>query len=133
MNAKEKAPTSAATLTEAGVEIAACGRAAISYDHITTAAAGRQIKIADYLSYGQENAIPRRELERLTSMDGRTVRLMIERERRAGTPICADNATGYFLPSTAAEKAACVRSMRHRAGEILRTARAIERGAALDY
>lgn len=126
MNTKEKAPTSAATLAEAGAEIAACGRAAISYDHITTAAAGRQIKIADYLSYGQENAIPRRELERLTSMDGRTVRLMIERERRAGIPICADNATGYYLPSTADEKAACVRSMRHRAGEIMKTARAIE-------
>ena len=132
MSAKEKARPAGGT-AERAAETAAFGGAAISYDYLTTTAAGRQIKIADYLSYGQENAIPRRELERLTSMDGRTVRLMIERERRAGTPICADNATGYFLPSTAAEKAACVRSMRHRAGEILRTARAIERGAALDY
>ena len=59
-------------------------------------------------------------------MDGRTVRLMIERERRAGTPICADNLSGYYLPATEDERAACVRSMRHRAGEIMRTARAIE-------
>ena len=89
---------------ERAAETAAFSGAAISCNHSNTAAAGRQIKIADYLSHGQENAIPRRELERLTSMDGRTVRLMIERERRAGTPICADNATGYFLPSTAAER-----------------------------
>ena len=126
MNAKEKAPTSAATLAEAATETAAFGGATISCNHSTTAAAGRQIKIADYLSHGQENAIPRRELERLTSMDGRTVRLMIERERRAGTPICADNLSGYYLPATEDERAACVRSMRHRAGEIMRTARAIE-------
>ena len=84
------------------------------------------MKISDLLSYGRENAIPRGELEKLTGLDGRTVRLMIERERRAGMPICADNTTGYYLPSTTDEKAACVQSLRHRAGEIMKTARAIE-------
>ena len=125
MSTKEKTRPGAGT-PERATETAACSRAAISCNNFTTAAAGRQIKIADYLSHGQENAIPRRELERLTSMDGRTVRLMIERERRAGTPICADNLSGYYLPATEDERAACVRSMRHRAGEIMRTARAIE-------
>lgn len=125
MNAKEKAPTSAATLTEAA-ETAAFGRAAISYDYLTTTVAGRQRRVSDFLSRGRENAVPLRHLKKLLEVDGRTVRLMIERERRAGIPICADNATGYYLPSTADEKAACVRSMRHRAGEIMKTARAIE-------
>ena len=46
---------------------------------------GGQRKVADLLSHGRENAIPRRELERLTGLDGRTVRLMIERERREGS------------------------------------------------
>lgn len=126
MNTKEKAPTSAATLTEAA-ETAAFGRAAISYDYLTTTVAGRQRRVSDFLSIGRENAVPLRHLKKLLEVDGRTVRLMIERERRAGIPICADNATGYYLPSTADEKAACVRSMRHRAGEIMKTARAIER------
>ena len=126
MNTKEKAPTSAATLTEAA-ETAAFGRAAISYDYLTTTVAGRQRRVSDFLSRGRENAVPLRHLKKLLEVDGRTVRLMIERERRAGIPICADNATGYYLPSTADEKAACVRSMRHRAGEIMTTARAIER------
>ena len=95
--------------------------------HITQAPGG-QWGIADLLLPGRENAIPRRELERLTGLDGRTVRLMIERERREGRPILADNATGYYLPATEYEKASCVRSMRHRAAEILAAARAIERG-----
>ena len=95
--------------------------------HITQAPGG-QWGIADLLLPGRENAIPRRELERLTGLDGRTVRLMIERERREGRPILADNATGYYLPATEHELAACVRSMRHRAAEILAAARAIERG-----
>lgn len=91
-----------------------------------TQALGGQWKVADLLSRGRENAIPRRELEKLTGLDGRTVRLMIERERREGSPILADNATGYYLPATEHERAACVRSMRHRAGEIMKSAQAIE-------
>lgn len=67
---------------------------------------GGQRKVADLLSHGRENAIPRREL------DGRTVRLMIERERREGRPILADNA----IPATEHERAACVR---HRAAEAI--------------
>lgn len=94
--------------------------------HITQALGG-QWKVADLLSHGRENAIPRRELEKLTGLDGRTVRLMIERERREWRPILADNATGYYLPATEYEKASCVRSMRHRADEIRKTAEAIDR------
>ena len=86
----------------------------------------RKRKISSLLLEGRENAIPRRELERLTDLDGRTVRLMIEQERRAGIPVLADNSTGYFLPANDNERAECVRSMRHRAGEILKTAQAIE-------
>lgn len=127
MNAKEKAPTSAATLAEAATETAAFGGATISYDYLTTTAAGRQRKVSDFLSHGRENAVPLRHLKKMMETDGRTVRLMIQQERLSGIPICADNATGYYLPSTADEKAACVRSMRHRAGEIMKTARAIER------
>lgn len=99
-----------------------------SHHKHTTLGLRGQWKISDLLSYGRENAMPRRELERLTGLNGRTVRLLIERERRKGVPILADNATGYYLPATEHERAACVRSMQHRAKEILRTARAIEGG-----
>lgn len=83
--------------------------------------------ISRLLLHGQANALPRRELEALTGLDGRTVRLMIEHERRAGVPVLSDCSKGYYLPETDQETVACVRSLRHRAGEILRTAAAIER------
>ena len=131
MNTKEKAPTSAATLAEAAAETTVC-RASIPIFDCTTAAEGRQRKVSDFLSHGLENAVPLRHLKKMMETDGRTVRLMIQQERLSGMPICADNLTGYYLPATEEEKSACVRSMRHRAGEIMRTARAIERGAGID-
>lgn len=112
---------------ERAAETAAFSGAAISRNHSNTAAAGRQRRVSDLLNRGRENAVPLRHLKKLLDMDGRTVRLMIERERRAGMPICADNLTGYYLPATEEERTTCVRSMRHRAGEIMKTARAIER------
>ena len=126
MTIKENTRPSVAA-PERAMETAALSGAVISCDYSTTAAAGRQRKVSDLLNRGRENAVPLRHLKKLLEVDGRTARLMIERERREGTPICADNATGYYLPSTDEEKAACVRSMRHRAGEIMKTARAIER------
>ena len=109
------------------VETGSASRADTTSNHDSTTSIPRaQAKIADLLLPGRENAIPRRELEKLTGLDGRTVRLMIERERREGRPILADNATGYYLPATEHERAACVRSMRHRAGEIMKSAHAIE-------
>ena len=126
MTKKEKTPTSAATLTGAAAETTAC-KASIPMFDCTTAGADRQRKVSDLLNRGRENAVPLRHLKKLLEVDERTVRLMIERERRSGTPICADNRTGYYLAGTAAEKAACVRSMLHRSEEIRRTAEAIER------
>ena len=125
MNTKEKAPTSAATLTGAAAEMTAC-RASIPISDCTTAAAGRQRKVSELLNRGRENAVPLRHLKKLMETDGRTVRLMIQQERLSGMPICADNLTGYYLPATQEERTACVRSMRHRAGEIMKSAGAIE-------
>ena len=112
---------------ERAAETAACGRAAISYGYLTTTATGRQRKVSDFLSHGRENAVPLRHLKKVMEADGRTVRLMIQQERLSGMPICADNLTGYYLPATEGEKTTCVRSLRHRAEEIMKTARAIER------
>ena len=125
MTKNENTRPAGGTAERAAAEMTAC-RASIPMSDCNTAAADRQIKISAFLSHGQENAIPRRELEKLTGMDGRTVRLMIEQERRGGTPICTNNLTGYYLQATEEERTACVRSMRHRAGEIMKTARAIE-------
>lgn len=97
-----------------------------AYKSTTRSPAGQR-SIADLLGVGRENAITRRDLERLTGLDGRSVRLLIERERRAGTPICSDNQNGYYLPCCKSEKDAFVASMRHRAREIERVAAAVEK------
>lgn len=52
---------------------------------------------------------------------------MIAAERRAGAAILSNNQTGYYLPANEEEKARFVRSMRHRAKEILCAADAVEK------
>ena len=59
---------------ERATETAAFGRAAISYNYLTTVAAGRQRKVSDLLNRGRENAVPLRHLKKLMETDGRTVR-----------------------------------------------------------
>ena len=45
--------------------------------------------ISKYLLYGQQNAVPLQQLVKLSGLDNRTTRRMIEAERRTGTPICS--------------------------------------------
>ena len=125
MRGNKKTRPSAATLRRAEDKLAFCETTLSTTQSITAAPSGQR-SIADLLGTGRESAITRRDLEQLTGLDGRSVRLLIERERRAGTPILADSTNGYFLPASDDERAACVRSLRHRAREILTAARAIE-------
>ena len=83
--------------------------------------------ISRLLMRGQENAIPLRQIVKLTGINGRAVRGMIAAERLNGTPILSDNATGYYLPAIDEEKARFIRSMKHRAGEIMRVVEAVEK------
>ncbi len=97
-----------------------------SHRNCTTDCPAGQVAISDFLSCGQENALSLRHLEKIMELDGREIRRMIQSERKNGIPILADNATGYFLPGNEDERRRCVRSMRHRAHEILVAAQAIE-------
>ena len=97
------------------------------YENYTTAQSGGQGTISRLLMEGSENGLHLQDLVRLTGEDQRTVRRMIHEERRQGVPILSDNASGYFLPGSQQERDACVRSLRHRAKEILAAARAIEK------
>lgn len=127
MDENKKTRSGAGTPERARMETTS-RKASLPTSQFTTASNDRQIKVSDILHYGRENAVSLRYLTMVLQMDDRSVRLKIEQERRNGIPICADNRTGYFLPAGDHEKMACVRSMRHRAGEIMKTARAIEKG-----
>lgn len=87
MNKNEKARSTAATVKRA--EAAALGGSAASfYGEFTTTTPARQV--ADFLPHGAANAVDGRSLA--TAMGFKSVRELskrIERERRAGQPICA--------------------------------------------
>ena len=98
----------------------------------TTQSEKGQWLIAAFLLHGRENALPLRHLVAMTGQDGREIRKAIERERRAGALIVSDNRHGYWLADSPAEAQKFARSMHHRAREILRTARAIEKTVSLN-
>ena len=82
--------------------------------------------IHEYLSIGQENARTGRELCDLLRITPRDLTAAIERERRAGQPICASTGSpaGYFLAANRQEMERYCCSLRRRAGEIHKTRRA---------
>ena len=92
----------------------------------------QSVKIADFLSQGESNAVPLRHLRELVHLPARTVRLMIRQERLHGVPILESSSAtgGYFLPGNDHERARCVRRLRKRAAEINRVADCVE-GAAV--
>lgn len=97
------------------------------YGQSNTQTVGRQFKIEALLMTGKENGLRLSDLVRLLDWTGRDVRREIQFERLQGVPILSDNVNGYFLPSTPEERAACVRSLRNRAKEIMATAEALDR------
>ncbi len=123
---KEKARQDAATSKRAkGESHWASGN---PYQKSNTERGGGQAGgIAALLLAGSGNGLHLQDLVRLTGLTEREVRLQIHAERRQGVPILSDNASGYFLPGSQQEREACVRSLRHRAKEILAAARAIEK------
>lgn len=91
----------------------------------TPAPQGQALKISGLLSHGAENGVTLHHLEKLTNLDGRTVRLMIRQERLGGVPICEDSRSGYYMPSSADERDTCAKRLRHRAAQIVKVADAI--------
>ena len=93
----------------------------------TTDYKNTQSGIASLLMHGAENGLHLSDLARLTGWTEREVRKVIHEERRKGVPILSNNRDGYYLPGNETERTHCVRSLRHRAHEILAAAEAIEK------
>lgn len=125
MNKNEKARSTAVTVKRA--EAAALGGSAASfYGEFTTTTPARQV--ADFLPHGAANAVDGRSLA--TAMGFKSVRELskrIERERRAGQPICAavsGEHRGYFI-GDAEELRLYLHSLDRRLREVRRTRDAI--------
>lgn len=131
MTPKEKAHHTAATVGWAGMETAA-GQAVISCLHCTTGNTDRQdrLKISDVLPRDRKNALKMHDLKELFGEDSRTIRLMIQKERRC-VPILSDNSSGYWISDDPSEVQEFSRSMKSRSKQIWRTASNVEKAAGL--
>ena len=125
MPKSEKARSTAATVKRA--EAAALGGSAASFfGEFTTTTPARQV--ADFLPHGAANAVDGRSFA--TAMGFKSVRELskrIERERRAGQPICAavsGEHRGYFIGDTE-ELRLYLHSLDRRLREVRRTRDAI--------
>jgi len=88
--------------------------------------------IYEMLAAGPNNAISATHLARVLGVHKRDISRMIERERRAGRPICATcnrENPGYFLPAAPDEMEHYIKRLRHREAEIARTREALTRAA----
>lgn len=130
MKEKKKAAPVDQTGSGEGGQIALDGFEAPRTD--STTSLQRPQLISSLLLRGSANAIPLQHLRAVTGLDGRTIRRMIQAERRSGAAICADNRTGYFLAATLEERESCARSMLARAEEVRRTAQAIAAAEVLE-
>lgn len=84
--------------------------------------------VADLLSTGKENARTGRTLAKLLRCNIRDITAWIERERRAGLPICASNDPehpGYYLAGTAGELQRYCNMLDKRADELRKTSLAL--------
>lgn len=82
--------------------------------------------ISEILQPGAENALTGREICKMLHITTRDLTHAIERERRAGAPICASTGhrPGYFLAADRREMERYCSSLFRRAGEIHKTRRA---------
>lgn len=130
MNKTEKARPAVGAVEQARVgNLLADGN---SHNYCTSNPVAGQLKISDYLNCGTQGGMTIKDLEHMTGRKSREIRRQIERERRSGALIISDNQNGYWMAADPAEAKMFAGSMRHRAGEIIRTARAIEVAAGVD-
>lgn len=79
--------------------------------------------IKEILLEGRENAQSGRDLAARLGLTMRDLTAAIERERRAGAPICAYSGPnpGYYLAASKEEMQAYCDNLAHRAGELHKT------------
>lgn len=85
------------------------------------------LPLADLIPVGAGHAISKGELCALLGVDDRTLRHMVQRERKAGVQILSSvERAGYYKPENSEETIRFVKSMRSRAAETLAVADAVE-------
>lgn len=73
-------------------------------------------KLAELIPTGRENAIPMKKLAAVLNVNERTIRLLVQRARENGAPICSEweNRGGYYFPADEYEARAYLRQQKAR-------------------
>lgn len=130
---KEKTRSSTGIPERAMEQGAVSRQATNSNSDFTMRRKAEQEGISCLLSFGSENALTLQELTAVTGLDGRTIRLRIEAERRAGARIvsASDEVRGYFLADNPEDLRRFSRSMFDRAARISEIAQLAAEAAAV--
>lgn len=121
----KKAHPTAATVEQVEAGAGLDGSSTSTTQSTTSPTLGQAVRIADFLGYGQNSAVPLRHLRQLVDLPGREIRRQIQAEREQHVPIVSDR-HGYYLAADAREKERFVRGMKRRAAEIVKVAEAVE-------
>ena len=125
MTCKEKAAPGDCSTEDGSGQMSFEGVRIPAQDYIT-AFEPAQGTIASVLHRGRENSTTCREISRITGLDRRQITKTIQQERQSGAPILSDP-SGYWIAENEAELRSCIKALHARAGEIHRTAQALER------
>lgn len=90
--------------------------------------------IYEMLMTGEQNAQTAKDLAQQTGIDRRGISILVERERRAGRPICAtcdSKNPGYYIPESREEMQNYCSRLEHREREIALTRQACMK--SMDY
>lgn len=73
-------------------------------------------KLVELIPTGRTNAIPMRDLATLLNISQRAVRVIVQRARELGSPICSEweNRGGYYFPADEHEARSYLRKQRAR-------------------
>lgn len=120
--------------TEGGRGTNSAGRAALQTvpdgDFITPNGSGQgsiPFRIEDYLLRGRDSSIKIAHLEQITGLRARQISQAVQEARRRGVPVLSSSHPGgYFIAATEEEKKRFLKSMGHRAKEIIATLRCLE-------
>ena len=128
MTGNKKRPTGVAAPNRAGNDKGRAASKAISRSqHSTIPERAQELELSHVLPCGRENAVTGRKLVRLLGFRSiRELTQLIERERRAGAPICASNdivSPGYYIAADERELAAYISSLDRRVKNIRLTRR----------
>ena len=74
----------------------------------------KPLKLTDYLSVGEENAITAKQLAKYLGWNERDVTITVNALRKQGTLICSNTQSGFWLPADDRDIEQFVRGMQSR-------------------